>query len=278
MRDTYGYIDPACPINWAHPLNRGLRAWWYIPRNPGWWGGEKLRDLCIRSPGTLNGGVLWRGGMGGACEFDGSNDYVSISNGPSLTGPCSVFAWVKPIGFGAPGAKWIVAEGDGGSDAYLLEWNATAAKASFAWAGAAYRLTGATDLVVGKWAHIGGSRGGSTGAWNASVWYNGVSDASASAIATNPNTAAGVSIGRLGSASVGYANGLIRDVRLYDREVRAAEAAALYYQSRTGNIDLLNWLPAARSSEQAVAVGHPTMRRWGGVPGMVGAGRIGRSW
>lgn len=28
----------------------------------------------------------------------------------------------------------------------------------------------------------------------------------------------------------------------------------------------------------AAAGGHPTMRRWGGVPGMLGAGRIGRSW
>lgn len=30
--------------------------------------------------------------------------------------------------------------------------------------------------------------------------------------------------------------------------------------------------------EVAEAGGQPTMRRWGGVPGMVGAGRIGRSW
>ena len=27
-----------------------------------------------------------------------------------------------------------------------------------------------------------------------------------------------------------------------------------------------------------VAAGQPTMRRWGGTPGLVGAGRIGRSW
>jgi hypothetical protein len=28
----------------------------------------------------------------------------------------------------------------------------------------------------------------------------------------------------------------------------------------------------------AAAAGQPMMRRWGGIPGLFGAGRIGRSW
>jgi hypothetical protein len=40
-----GWVAPACPINWSHPLNQGLVADYTIVPNNGWRGGRTLRNL-----------------------------------------------------------------------------------------------------------------------------------------------------------------------------------------------------------------------------------------
>ncbi len=59
-------LDVRCPIDWQHPLNRGLVSEWAVPPLSGWRGGNTLRDLVRgakpANDGTLNGGVTWQGG------------------------------------------------------------------------------------------------------------------------------------------------------------------------------------------------------------------------
>src|SRR6185437_5647427 len=38
-------LDARCPIEWSHPLNRGLEANWAVPPLSGWRGALVLRDL-----------------------------------------------------------------------------------------------------------------------------------------------------------------------------------------------------------------------------------------
>jgi hypothetical protein len=46
MIDLAEWVDPACPVNWAHHLNRDLCGWWMpvVGRN----GGQRVYDLCNR--------------------------------------------------------------------------------------------------------------------------------------------------------------------------------------------------------------------------------------
>jgi hypothetical protein len=46
-------VDRRSPVDWRHPLNRGLVSWW--AGLPGRAGGGTLRDLCRRHDGTLTG-------------------------------------------------------------------------------------------------------------------------------------------------------------------------------------------------------------------------------
>jgi hypothetical protein len=66
-----GIIDTRNPIEWRHPLNRGLVSWW-LPFGP-WQGGGTLRDLARRNHGTLTNGPTWAAGRDGfgAVKFDG---------------------------------------------------------------------------------------------------------------------------------------------------------------------------------------------------------------
>lgn len=61
-----GMIDPACPLDWSHPLNRGLVGRWKVIPNSGWRGGLTFRDLSRggKKPndGTLNNSPTWVGG------------------------------------------------------------------------------------------------------------------------------------------------------------------------------------------------------------------------
>jgi hypothetical protein len=77
MGPFHGFIDTACPVDWAHPLNRGLVADWTILPIPGWRGGLTLRDLVRggRRPndGTLTAGPTWGGAKGRPGGFGSLN-------------------------------------------------------------------------------------------------------------------------------------------------------------------------------------------------------------
>jgi hypothetical protein len=87
-------VDPACPVNWSHPLSNSLSNRWLALPNSGWrgsttWhdivrGGHKAVDVTLA--GTTK--PAWMGrqqGSGyGALKFDGSTSYgsaaVNLSN------------------------------------------------------------------------------------------------------------------------------------------------------------------------------------------------------
>src|SRR5262245_39512882 len=98
----WGSIYYGRPVNWGHPLNRGLAGWWLAL--PWWRGGMRWRDLCGKSHGLLTNGPVWKGaysrpGGSGAVDFDGTNDIVTIANNNTLdiTGSqISYGCWVYP--------------------------------------------------------------------------------------------------------------------------------------------------------------------------------------
>lgn len=80
-------LNTNCPINWAYPGNRGLVGCWLPTLQPGWQGGNTLRDLVGLSGkkgnnGTLTNGPTWTADTVsgfGAVSCDGSGPYLSIT-------------------------------------------------------------------------------------------------------------------------------------------------------------------------------------------------------
>lgn len=105
-----GFVDPACPINWDHPLNYGLVADWTVTPNPGWRGGLALRDLVRggKNPndGTRTNGPTWisggRPGGFGALRGNGTNTRVVIGTATALqlTSAFSVSGWLRTTNTG----------------------------------------------------------------------------------------------------------------------------------------------------------------------------------
>lgn len=90
----FGYVNPACPVNWAHPLNNGLIGWWKGITNPGWVGGLKwFRDLVrghTPHDAAIAGGVTWvQGQTAGLCpKFNGTTGNAQFwTCNFSTTGP-----------------------------------------------------------------------------------------------------------------------------------------------------------------------------------------------
>lgn len=88
------------PVDWRHPLNRGLVGWWLVV--PHWSGGTVLRDLMGRHHGSLTNMAPasdWltsgRSGGWGALDFDGTDDRVEINSVFGLgTTDLSATMWV----------------------------------------------------------------------------------------------------------------------------------------------------------------------------------------
>ncbi len=104
-----GFVDPACPINWSHPLNTGLIGEWAIVPNSGWRGSLLLRDLVrgghYPHDGTLTNGPVWQGSRGrpgsyGSLSFDASNDFVDLGTGVLLSRNFSIFGWFNDTNSG----------------------------------------------------------------------------------------------------------------------------------------------------------------------------------
>jgi hypothetical protein len=74
-----------------------------------------------------------------------------------------------------------------------------------------------------------------------------------------------------------YVDGVERISSADNAVTAAGKAGLLMYRDAVGNTVGLH-LDNFVATDLSGAAGQPTMRHWGGVPGMLGAGRIGRSW
>lgn len=92
--------QPTHLVNWASPLNQGLKLW--LVALPGRTGGGTWFDisgngnhgaLTNMDPATDWVGTTRRGGYG-ALDFDGSNDYVRASL-PAITVPFTLCGWMR---------------------------------------------------------------------------------------------------------------------------------------------------------------------------------------
>ena len=193
-----------------------------------------LNDLSgNNNHGTITGATRVAGKLGQALSFNGSGNYVNCGNDASLniTGAITIEAWVKltsntfqPIvskyeetlsqesySFGLSGNKLQTRVSPNGSTPYIF--------------------TGVATLNNNQWYHLVMTYDGS----NIKQYYDGnldKTDAYSLSLYTSSST---VQIGRWGLTPTMFFNGLIDDVRIYNRALSPSEITA-HYNSGNGLI------------------------------------------
>lgn len=246
-------IDWLQPVNWDHPLNRGLVAWYLAIQNQPGWGSSKWLDLT--DPVHGNHGTLTNmdpatdwvassspGGFGAigladtGLESAGTSQLINVPiTRFASNSPFSYFCWVYPIAFqnfaGVGGhlalagfSGWsMYCHGDQTVGTYL----------------GSHRRSTAT-IALNAWSYVGATYDGS----NLILWINGNSVRSDSGVIYTGHTFDEFSVGGFyvvsDPASPGDFVGSLNDARLYDRALWADEVSDYYHLSQQGYPGLLN--------------------------------------
>lgn len=252
------FVEPDCPINWSHPLNRGLLGRWQCIPNEGWQGGAIWRDLGRGGDHPIDGTLYnmecadWIGPKGrpggyGALDFGGTDEYVDVSgldahlNGASKA---TLMMWVFRASV-STGAYF----GRGTANAirrFGFEWHGNVVYHINELGVNSYPSYTRTDL---GWHHLAAVFDGSqTGNARWAGYFDGVRQTLGSGGSTPGGTieaslTSGMAIGRFSNSGTGfsYDTHLRDDVRAYSIAMTAVEVMAAYQESRAGSPETLNW-------------------------------------
>jgi hypothetical protein len=213
-------------------LTEGLVGWWTFDEGSGNIAADSSGN---GNDGTLNGPVEWttEGKVGGALKFTGPYNYVQIQDSPSLdmTNEITIAAWINPSW---TGNNRILQKSSGGGDnqyRLLKEWGDNMV----------FHLPGLSpdrlEFVglppLGEWTHLAATYDGSS----MKVYYDGVvageMDASGQ-LGTSDGT---LTIGtKHETAPAGDEfNGMLDDVRIYNRALSVSEIKQLGGDPLAGN-------------------------------------------
>ena len=196
--------------------------------------GPTAYDSAGNNDGTFYGNLVWTTGqIDGALEFDGIDDYVEmdVTNYKGFLGTRSrtCAAWIKTTGTGAI-VSWGDSDISGGWWLFRVE---DAGRLRLQTQGG--RIVGNTDLRDNNWHHVAAvlADDGSPDNDEVKLYVDGVEeiyseiDSQPIDTASHSNVTIGASYLHDGTVVVPF-NGLIDDVRIYDRALSAKEIQQFY--------------------------------------------------
>ena len=202
--------------------NTGLVGSWHFSESAG----MKAADLSGNGfDGTLTSGPAWASGkFGNGIQFDGVDDYVDAGNKAALnprTGNFTIEAWVKGTGI----ERMIVRKGFSGGD-YMFMFMTSGVLRFNMYDGTNDRNTYSTTAINDNaWHHLVGTRTGNT----LQVYVDGNAEGTPStAVLNDVNPNAAFIIGKAGTQNQWYFNGIIDEVRIYNRSLSPAEIQEHY--------------------------------------------------
>jgi len=205
-------------------IESGLAAWWQLDEEMG----TIAYDSVGNNDGNLVNGPTWATGkIGGALSFDGTDDYVNCGSGPSNYDNITVSTWMKTFTLGA-----LVSNRDsGGSYGTWYTLTSTSIEIGDNSQGGFRNLTFYTPTLNGTWHHIVYTKDGV----NHAVYVDGSLDQSFTSNADISQNSP-LFIGRrwTRSNSPYWFNGIIDDVRIYNRALTPEEVALLWQQGIVG--------------------------------------------
>jgi hypothetical protein len=191
--------------------------------------------ICSNPP--TSGCPTWVDGkIGKALSFDGVNDYVRISESPSLkiTRAITIEAWVYPTKV-ADLWQQIVGKRDANNiGGYLLQLTASNRFIFYIYSGG-WRWIYATTLPANNtWFHVLGTFDGSS----LKIYVNGNLEGTIPFSGTINDVTSDVSIGNSYAGSSEYFNGIVDEVRIYNRALSEEEIKELYYNGLTNKFNI----------------------------------------
>jgi chitodextrinase len=184
--------------------------------------GSVLADQSGNGNGGSISGALWSGSgrFGSALSFDGVDDVVTVADAPELdlSSSLTVEAWVRPSALGF--WKTVVMKEQPGNLSYGLFADSDSAQpAGNLHSGSQQIVRGSSAVPLNTWTHLATTYDGAT----MRIFVNGVL---AGSRAQTGAVTVGNGVLRIGGNSVysnEYFQGLLDEVRVYDRALAASE-------------------------------------------------------
>ena len=204
----------------------------------GWWPGDgNIYDFARTNFAVLKNGATYGAAMTShGFSFDGSDDYLEITNAPDLnpTGAITLEAWIYQVAGQYQNVPIISKDNVSSQRQYFLTIASSGkfrAHVGTSVSGMVY-FDGSTSVQLGGWYHVAMTYNGT----NLILYVNGSQDGSAAASGTIVTGSDPLRIG--GSYSGGWGNykfnGLIDEPTIYNRALSAAEISALYVAGTAG--------------------------------------------
>lgn len=246
MDSRHGILDATCPLDCAHPLNRGLIGDWSVPPLSGWRGGNLLRDLVrgAKSPhdGTLAGlssPNSWStfthlGGYGSLHFPASSSSYVSLPTtfAQAASSNWSLVWWQKMDTTGGS-TQWFA--GNSSDDSGVFSIQGTGLTLNNV-GGNSFIFSGIADFT--PFNHYVLTAGIDGAGSDLTLYVNG----EVSAVKTGINAAWNWNyIGRRPDTSFPFA-GWLDGILFYQRPLTGQEAPRLYLEACRGNPERWRWL------------------------------------
>lgn len=234
-----------------------------------WWRAElNASDAVGSNPGTLHGNIVFASGkVGNAFRFDGISAHMRVADSPSLrfTSAMTVEFWVNPVAYpsfsGSLLGRWDALPGMD-QRSYLVASDRTGIVFFHVTADGRDSVTSASTLnpvPLNQWTHFAGVYDGSA----LTVYVNGAlasqTPYQGGIFAGTNDLGLGAAVGGLVPGDVlGPFNGLMDEVRLYNRALTASEIQGIFQAGGVGHYDAATGtLPAGydRMSGQVLGTG-----------------------
>jgi len=207
--------------------NTGLVGSWHFSEGSG----TRAADSSgFGNDGTLNGPAWTAGKFGNGLQFDGVNNYVDAGSAASLnigTNPTTFELWLRSS---STAVQTAISTRNENTNGYVVQL--TTSVVEFYAPSTGGVIDGSVNVLDGQWHHVVVVRAG-TG--NNRVYVDGVSKT----LTTNTENLANPSIAlntRIGMQQVTgdsrYFNGIIDEVRIYNRSLSAQEISEHYNASK----------------------------------------------
>jgi len=234
-------VNLGSPVNWGHPLNRGLVGCWLpLPNNAN---GSRLFDLTGRSHGTLTNSVTWAAGpngFGSVSVVNGTTNYVEIagSGGWGADGPQTYEVLYRPTYSIGAIYRGVLAQGTAGNQLQMV--NFTDGNFYAGHDGGNRVVIAATSLLTQNvWVHLVLVLGSAVTAQH--ILYRNGEQVGTAGSAGAAFSWSDTTLARIGNNNANSTDGQIACVRRYSRALSASEVWGLYQQSALGYPDTLNW-------------------------------------
>jgi len=218
---------PGEQVDWGNPINRGLVGWWLF--NEG--AGSRVNNIAGQNNGVLTNMdpvTSWVGSLnGGGLKFDGSNDHIALNSNTPVDSVFTIAVWFKPDTVSSTG---IISSNrvNGTPIRWQIDANNTDARLIVRDnAGNIAVATHSGILSVGVWFHLVATRNEG----DLKIYIDGVkgTDDSDTFGAIDQDTE------KIGDSNFSSPfNGVIDDLRIYNRVLTPLEARQLFHSSYGG--------------------------------------------